>query len=87
MAQELLTDKETLKESCIILSLIKTIFSKLGLSRGLSKKQQVLEINLSDINSKILCFRKVSLVKDNSDEEIQIKTTDLMVTTQTGWLS
>ena len=50
----------------------------------MSKKQQVLEMNLSDINSKILCFWKVSLVKDNSDEEIQIKTTDLMVTTQSG---
>ena len=50
----------------------------------MSKKQQVLEMNLSDINSKILCFRKVSLVKDKSDEEIQIKTTDLMVTTQSG---
>ena len=39
LAQEFLTDKETLKESCIILSLIKTIFRKLfGLSKGIVKK-------------------------------------------------
>ena len=43
-------------------------------------------MNLSDLNYIILCFRKTSLLKDKSVEQIQIIGTDLMVTTENSCL-
>lgn len=54
--------------------------------RGLTRKQQVLEMNLSDLSYIILCFRKNSLLKGKPVEQIQIIGTDLMVTTQDSCL-
>ena len=85
MVHKFVTDKDTLKEIYIALPDRKTIFTKLfGLSNGiLARKQEVSEINLSDFNSIIFWFQKISL-KGNSVEEIQIAWTDLIVTTQSG---
>ena len=86
MVHKFVTDKDTFKEIYIALPDRKTIFTKLfGLSNGiLARKQEVSEINLSDFNSIIFWFQKISLLKGNSVEEIQIARTDLIVTTQSG---